>query len=245
MRYLDKIHSPQDLKTLSMNQLNHLSREIRRFMVNSVSKTGGHLASNLGVVELSIALHYCLDSPKDRIIWDVGHQSYVHKLLTGRKDGFSDLRQLGGLSGFPKSSESPYDSFDTGHSSTSISAAYGLAVSRDLLGADYKVVAVIGDGSLTSGLAYEGLNNVGRSKTNMIILLNDNQMSISKNVGALSKYLNRIRITPQYNDAKREIRRVLKSLPVGGIPTKRLIKKIKAQLKYMLLPGALFEEMGF
>jgi len=245
MNYLNTINSPKNLKTMPHEHLRGLAKEIRHFLVRSISKTGGHLAPNLGVVELAIALHYCLDTPNDRIVWDVGHQSYVHKLLTGRRDEFVQLRKFGGMSGFPKASESPYDSFDTGHSSTSISAAYGLAVSRDLLGQSHKVVAVIGDGSMSGGLAYEGLNNVGRSKSNMMIILNDNQMSISKNVGALSKYLNNLRVNESYNDAKKEVRRLLKGVPVAGKPTKRFITKAKARLKYMLLPGALFEHMGF
>ena len=245
MRYLDKIDSPVVLKRLNINQLKVVAREIREFMIQSVASTGGHLASNLGVVELTIALHYCLDSPKDKILWDVGHQGYPHKILTGRKDMFDTLRQFGGLSGFIKSGESPHDAFDVGHSSTSLSAAHGLAASRDLLGQSHNVVVVIGDGSLTSGLALEGLNNIGRSDTNLIVILNDNQMSISENVGALSRYLNDLRSAPTYISAKKDVAEFLQGFPVAGKFTRSFIEKAKGQLKYLLLQGALFEELGF
>ena len=245
MRYLEKINSPADLKKLKIDQLAPLAAEIREFMLTSVSQTGGHLASNLGVVELTIALHYCLNSPQDKIVWDVGHQSYPHKILTGRREQFDTLRQAGGLSGYIKSSESPHDAFDVGHSSTSLSAALGMAISRDLQGAGNKVAAVIGDGSLTSGLALEGLNNIGRSETDIIVFLNDNQMSISENVGALSRYLNDLRSAPTYISAKRDVRKFLKHIPFAGNLTKDLIEKIKDQLKYLLLPGVLFQELGF
>lgn len=245
MRYLDKINSPSALKRLTLPQLKTTAKEIREFMIQYVSETGGHLASNLGVVELTIALHYCLNSPTDKILWDVGHQSYPHKILTGRRNKFNTLRQLGGLSGFIKSAESPHDAFDAGHSSTSLSAAHGLAKSRDLVGGCHKVVAVIGDGSLTGGLALEGLNNIGRSDSNLIVVLNDNQMSISENVGALSRYFNDLRSAPTYISAKNDVRNFLQNIPVAGKLTKSFIEKTKTQLKYLLLPGVLFEELGF
>ena len=203
------------------------------------------MASNLGIVELTLALHYCLDSPGDKIVWDVGHQCYVHKILTGRKDAFSSLRQLDGLSGFPKTSESPHDAFNTGHSSTSISAALGIALSRDLAGDDFKVAAVIGDGSMTGGLAYEGMNNAGGRNANMMVFLNDNQMSISENVGGLSVHLNDIRTNPKYIDAKRSISKALKNVPLLGNPLGRALEKTKDSVRYALLPGIMFEEMGF
>ena len=197
-RFLDNMKFPEDLKSLNYKELEDLGEEIREFLIEKVSKTGGHLASNLGVVELTISLFKSFNIEKDKLIWDVGHQSYVHKILTGRKDGFNKLRQMGGMSGFPKRCESEYDCFDTGHSSTSISAALGMARARDLKKEDYKVVAVIGDGALTGGMAFEALNDVGFNKTNMIIVLNDNQMSIAKNVGGLSKYLGKLRMEPGY-----------------------------------------------
>ena len=245
MKLLDKVNSPGDLKRLKIEHLTPLAAEIRQFMLAAVSQTGGHLASNLGVVELTIALHYCLNSPQDKIVWDVGHQSYPHKILTGRKSQFDTLRQCGGLSGYIKSSESPHDAFDVGHSSTSLSAALGMAISRDLQGATNKVAAVIGDGSLTSGLALEGLNNIGRSDTDIMVFLNDNQMSISENVGALSRYLNDLRSAPTYISAKRDVRNFLKNLPIAGKFTENFIEKTKNQLKYLLLPGILFQELGF
>jgi len=245
MKLLDKINSPQDLKQLKKPQLTPLAAEMRDFILQSVSQSGGHLASNLGVVELAIALHYCLNSPHDKIVWDVGHQSYPHKILTGRRNQFDTLRQLDGLSGYIKSSESPHDTFDVGHSSTSLSAALGMAISRDLQGGTNKVAAVIGDGSLTSGLALEGLNNIGRSDTDIIVFLNDNQMSISENVGALSRYLNDLRSAPYYISAKRDVRKFLKNIPFAGNFTKDFIEKAKGQLKYLLLPGVLFQELGF
>jgi len=201
-RYLDRIKSPDDIKRLNVKELNALSNEIRRFLIKNVSKTGGHLASNLGVVELTLAIAYCFDMPKDKIIWDVGHQTYIHKIITGRKGQFNTLRQFDGLSGFPDPGESEYDVFSTGHSSTSISSAMGIAAARDLNGDKYRVAAVIGDGSMTGGLAYEGLNNVGRSGKNVIVFLNNNQMSISENVGAISKHLNDLRTRPGYIKAK-------------------------------------------
>ncbi|MDD6282506.1 MAG: 1-deoxy-D-xylulose-5-phosphate synthase N-terminal domain-containing protein, partial [Oribacterium sp.] len=196
---LDNIHGPEDLKGLSDNELRELAGEIRNFIIQKTSELGGHLASNLGVVELTIGLFLALDLPKDKIVWDVGHQAYTHKILSGRKDNFDGLRQYGGMSGFPKRNESPYDCFGTGHSSTSISAGLGIAQARDVLHENYTVVSVIGDGALTGGMAYEGLNNAARMKKNFIIVLNDNNMSISRNVGGMSRYLNGIRSDRGYN----------------------------------------------
>ena len=201
-RILDEINSPKDIRKLNKNELKRLARELRVFLVKTVSETGGHLASNLGVVELTVALHYCFNTPEDKIVWDVGHQAYVHKILTGRKERFKTLRKFGGLSGFPKPEESVYDVFATGHSSTSISAALGIACARDIRGGKEKVIAVIGDGSMSGGLAFEGLNNAGLKNTDLIIILNDNNMSISKNVGALSNHFVRLRTTPKYLEVK-------------------------------------------
>lgn len=246
MDILNNINSPDDVKNLSLKDLDILSSEIRRFLVKSISKTGGHLASNLGVVELTLALHYTFDSPRDKIIWDVGHQSYVHKIITGRKEGFKSLRKFGGMSGFPKASESEHDVFEAGHSSTSISAGLGYAISRDLLNDSYNVISVIGDGSITSGLAYEGLNNAGRSETDMIIVLNDNQMSISENVGGITKHLNDIRTAPFYIGAKKDVNNLLNKMPVVGKKLGKFIERTKDSIKhYFLEPGILFEELGF
>lgn len=243
---LKKINTPQDLKNMNLNELRLLAKEIRSFLVKSVSKTGGHLASNLGVVELTLALHYCFDLPEDKIVWDVGHQTYIHKILTGRKEQFSTLRQMGGLSGFPKPSESIYDCFAAGHSSTSISAGLGIAKARDLTGKHYSVISVIGDGSITGGLAYEALNNAGKENTDIIVILNDNQMSISGNVGAVSKHLNHLRIGSTYLTAKEGLKKVMdKAPPVIGKPASFLFEKLRFGAKYLLLPGVLFEEMGF
>ncbi|NLK93621.1 MAG: 1-deoxy-D-xylulose-5-phosphate synthase [Clostridiales bacterium] len=234
---------PNDIKTLSNNETEELGKEIREFLIESVSKTGGHLASNLGIVELTLSIFKSFDIGKDKIIYDVGHQSYVHKILTGRKDKFHKLRQKDGISGFPKRNESEYDYFDTGHSSTSISAALGMARARDIKGEDYSVIAVIGDGALTGGMAYEALNDVGFKKTKLIIILNDNQMSISKNVGGLSKYLNDLRMEPKYNEIKNNINTTLKNSRYG----KGLIKpltKIKDSIKQLVVPSMLFEDMG-
>ena len=242
---LEKINSPAELKKLNIKGLNRLSMEIRGFLIDSISRTGGHLASNLGIVELTLALHYCLDSPEDKIVWDVGHQCYVHKMLTGRRGEFSSLRQLDGLSGFPKTAESPHDCFNTGHSSTSISAALGIAASRDIAGDDFKVAAVIGDGAMTGGLAYEGMNNVCGLNTNMMVILNDNQMSISENVGGLSTHLNNIRTNPKYLGAKRNVSRALNQVPLLGSQVGKALGKTKDSLRHALLPGTMFEEMGF
>ncbi|WP_058485271.1 1-deoxy-D-xylulose-5-phosphate synthase [Defluviitalea phaphyphila] len=244
-KLLDSIISPKDLKKLSIDKLNILAKEIRTFLINSLSKTGGHLASNLGVVELTIALHYCFNSPKDKIIWDVGHQSYVHKILTGRKEKFNTLRQKGGLSGFPKREESIHDIFETGHSSTSISAALGIAAARDLNNEKFSVVSIIGDGSLTGGMAFEALNDAGRTNTNLIVILNDNQMSISPNVGGLSKYLSTIRTGPIYLEVKEDIDHILKKIPGIGKSVAKTVRKTKESIRYLLVPGTLFEELGF
>lgn len=242
---LDVIHSPKDLKLLTPKELNQLSDEIRHFIINVVSKSGGHLASNLGVVELTIALHYVFNSPFDRIVWDVGHQTYVHKILTGRKEQFVTLRHRGGLSGFPKRSESIHDVFETGHSSTSISAALGIARARDIKGEGYHVISVIGDGALSGGMAFEALNDAGHTNTNLMVILNDNEMSISKNVGALSKHLSKIRSNPKYNWMKKGVQNLLESIPLIGKPAARGIEKIKNTFKYLLVPGIIFDEMGF
>ncbi len=242
---LDQIQSTEDLKRLKKQELIRLSREVRQFLLRSVSKTGGHLASNLGVVELTIALEYCFHLPQDKIVWDVGHQSYVHKILTGRKERFDSLRQLDGISGFPKPKESPCDAFATGHSSTSISVAFGMAKARDLLGENYAVAAVIGDGSMTGGLAYEAMNHAGRENTNLMVILNDNQMSIDTNVGAMSKHLNHLRISERYQSVKESVRQLSK-VPVIGKPTVQVLEKVKDSAKSILLEsGVLFEEMGF
>lgn len=240
---LERIQSPEDIKALSTEQLETLAQEIRTFLVEKISHTGGHLASNLGVVELTIALYLAFDLPKDKVVWDVGHQSYVHKILSGRRDLFCELRQYGGLSGFPKRKESPYDSFDTGHSSTSISAGLGLAQGRDLLGEDYSVVSIIGDGALTGGMAYEALNNAARMKRNFIIVLNDNNMSISENVGGMSSYLNGLRTGDGYNDLKKNVVGALERIP-GGQQMINRIKRTKNGIKQLFIPGMLFENMG-
>lgn len=243
MDILNKIKSPIDVKKLSNKELYLVSNEIREFLVSSVSKTGGHLASNLGIVELTLSLFSEFDLNKDKIIWDVGHQSYVHKILTGRKDKFSVLRTHNGMSGFPKRNESQYDFFDTGHSSTSISAALGMARARDLKKEDNKIIAVIGDGALTGGMALEALNDVGFNKTNIIIILNDNQMSISNNVGGISSYLNRMRMKPKYNMLKNEVKSKLSGSEMGeNIALK--ITKVKDSIKQLVVPSMLFEEMG-
>ena len=242
---LKTIHSPEDVKNLSIEQLDHLAKDIRTFLIQSLSQTGGHLASNLGVVELTIALHYVFQSPEDKFIWDVGHQSYVHKLLTGRRAGFKHLRQLDGMSGFPKRKESVHDVFETGHSSTSISAALGMAKARDLKGAQNEVVAIIGDGALTGGMAFEALNNAGRSNSNLIVILNDNEMSISKNVGGIGKYLNKLRSSKDYLRAKEDVEDVLHKIPVVGEHMVSTIKKAKEGVKSFVIENTLFEQLGF
>lgn len=243
MKLLNKLNFPEDLKKLNENDNKVLSEELREFLIDSVSKTGGHLASNLGVVDLTLSLFKAFDFDKDRIIWDVGHQSYVYKILTGRKEGFKGLRQFEGMSGFPKRNESKYDYFDTGHSSTSISAALGIARARDLNKEKYSVIAVIGDGALTGGMALEALNDVGFRKTNIIIVLNDNQMSISSNVGGLSRYLNKLRMAPRYNKLKTDIHASLDTSNLGkNIAGK--ISKVKASIKRLVVPSMFFENMG-
>ncbi|WP_207645824.1 1-deoxy-D-xylulose-5-phosphate synthase [Geosporobacter ferrireducens] len=243
--YLSNISSLSDLKALNDQELHQLTDEIRSFLIENISKTGGHLASNLGIVEMTLALHSVFDSPKDRMIWDVGHQSYVHKILTGRKHLFHTLRKYKGLSGFPKRSESEHDIIDTGHSSTSISAGYGMARARDLKGEDYSVISIIGDGALTGGMAFEALNHAGHSNTNFIVVLNDNEMSISQNVGGLSSYLNRLRTDPAYFKMKGDVENILTKIPAIGKAVFKTAEKAKDSIKYFLVPGILFEELGF
>ncbi len=242
--YLDRINEANDIKNIEPEAYEALAEEIRSFIIHSVSENGGHLASNLGVVELTMALHLCLDFPNDKLIWDVGHQSYTHKLLTGRKADFSGLRTFGGMSGFPKHKESPCDAFDTGHSSTSISAALGYARARDLKGENRTVVAVIGDGSMTGGMAYEALNNVSRLKSNMIIVLNDNKMSISENVGGLSRHLTALRTRESYLDFKIDVEKRLKQIPHVGDSVARSVKKSKDSIRQLLVKGGFFEDFG-
>lgn len=245
MAVLERIDQPADLRKLSLDELNQLAAEVRTVLVNTVSQTGGHLASNLGVVELSIALHLVFDSPKDQIIWDVGHQSYVHKLLTGRRAAFGSLRQYGGLAGFPKRAESQHDLFETGHSSTALSAALGFAISRDLAGRDNQVVAVVGDGAMTGGMAFEALNHIGHLKKHVICILNDNEMSIARNVGAMSHYLAQLRMDRTYTRAKDDLELVLNRIPAVGPGMARVAERLKDAFKYLLVPGMLFEELGW
>ena len=242
--YLDRINEANDIKKIEPEAYDALASEIRSFIIESVSEHGGHLASNLGVVELTMALHLCMDFPNDKLIWDVGHQAYTHKLLTGRKEDFSGLRTFGGMSGFPKHKESSCDAFDTGHSSTSISAALGYARARDLKGEDRTVVAVIGDGSLTGGMAYEALNNVSHLKSNMIIVLNDNKMSISENVGGLSKHLTALRTRESYMDFKMDVEKKLKQIPHVGDSVARSVKKSKDSIRQLFVKGGFFEDFG-
>lgn len=241
---LDKIQKENDIKELEASELPVLAEEIRQFLIETISVTGGHLASNLGVIELTIALHLCLELPKDKIIWDVGHQSYTHKILTGRREGFSLLRKYGGMSGFPKSKESLCDCFDTGHSSTSISAGLGLAQARELTGEDYHVVSVIGDGALTGGMAYEALNNASQLKKNFIIVLNDNNMSISENVGGMNLYLTGFRTADVYRNLKLNVMNSMNRIPVYGQRMVRTIRNAKSSVKQLFVPGMLFEELG-
>jgi len=241
MNLLDKINSPKDLKKLSRSELVTLCDEIRSFIIESVSKTGGHLSSNLGVIELTVALHYVFDCPQDKFIWDVGHQTYPHKILTGRKKKMGSLRALDGISGFPKISESDYDIFGTGHSSTSISAALGMAEALKKKNLDHKAIAIIGDGAMTAGMAFEGLNNAGDSKNNILVILNDNDMSISKNVGALNNYLAKLMSGNLYGSIKRSSKAVLSAIP----PMLEFAKRAEEHVKGMVIPGTLFEEFGF
>ncbi|MEG2451738.1 MAG: 1-deoxy-D-xylulose-5-phosphate synthase [Clostridium sp.] len=241
---LEKINGPEDVKKLNDIQIEELTEEIRTFLIEKISHTGGHLASNLGVVELTIALYLAFDLPTDKIIWDVGHQSYTHKILSGRKENFDGLRQYGGLSGFPKRKESPFDSFDTGHSSTSISAGLGMAMGRDVLGETYSIVSVIGDGALTGGMAYEALNNAARMKKNFIIVLNDNNMSISENVGGMSRYLSNLRAGQGYNELKKSVAGTLSRIPKIGSDLVDTLLRTKNSIKQLLIPGMWFENMG-
>ncbi|NPB09060.1 MAG: 1-deoxy-D-xylulose-5-phosphate synthase, partial [Thermodesulfobacteria bacterium] len=243
-KLLDQINGPEDLKKLKPSQLEKLAEELREVIVNTVAETGGHLAPNLGVIELTIALHYVFDSPKDKIVWDVGHQAYAHKLLTGRRDRFHTLRQYGGIAGFPKRAESPHDIVDVGHSSTSISVGLGIVTAQELLGKEGKVVVVIGDGSMTAGLAFEGLNHAGHLKKDLIVILNDNEMSISPNVGALSSFLSRKLTGPLARRFKRELEGLVSHLP-GGEHLVNVIKKSEDAIKCLLTPGMLFEALGF
>lgn len=241
---LERIQKENDIKNLEENELGILAQEIRQFLIEKISKTGGHLASNLGVVELTMAMHLAFSLPEDKMIWDVGHQAYTHKILTGRKAGFDELRKYGGMSGFPKRKESKCDAFDTGHSSTSISAGLGYVEAREILGEDYRVVSVIGDGSLTGGMAYEALNNASHLKSNFIIVLNDNNMSISENVGGMSKYLDGLRTAHVYTDLKKNVEHTLQRVPGVGKQLASQLKKTKDSIKQLFVPGMLFEDMG-
>ena len=244
-RVLNRITLPHDLKKLSIGEMNDLASDIRGVLIDSVAACGGHLAANLGVVELTIALHYVFNTPDDKIIWDVGHQSYVHKILTGRRERMPELRQFGGISGFPKCEESAYDAFNTGHSSTSISAALGMALARDIQKQKYSVVSVTGDGAMTGGMTYEALNHAGNEGRDLIVILNDNEMSISKNVGAMSSYLNRLRTDPSYTRTKEEVENVLTKIPGIGPNIARAAGRLKDTVKYLMVPGIWFEELGF
>lgn len=243
-KLLQSIDSPSDLKKLTNDELLQVCREIRSYTIEVVSETGGHLAPTLGVVELSVALHKVFDSPKDKIIWDVGHQAYAHKILTGRREALKSIRQYGGISGFCKPNESDHDVYGAGHASTSISAGVGFAVARDLLGEHHQVISVIGDGALTGGLSFEGLNNLGHLRTRMMVILNDNEMSISRNVGAMSKYLSKITTNPLYNRVREELWAITGKLPVGKSTVRTGIRKIEESLKNLLVPGVIFDEMG-
>jgi 1-deoxy-D-xylulose-5-phosphate synthase len=243
-KLLDSINGPEDIKALSFSLLNQLAGELRQEIVTTITNTGGHLASNLGVVELTIALHRVFDSPKDKIIWDVGHQSYVHKLLTGRKDRFSTMRQYGGLSGFTSRGESEHDPFGSGHASTSVSAALGMAIARDLAHDEYHVIAVIGDGAVTAGMAFEALNQAGHLGSRLIVVLNDNGMSISPTVGALAKIMSKVRFDHHYRDAEERSRKIISALPLGK-KIWRLSQRIKSGFKRMVMPSSIWEELGF
>ncbi|AWZ49802.1 1-deoxy-D-xylulose-5-phosphate synthase [Clostridiaceae bacterium 14S0207] len=243
-RTLDNYSNIDDIENMSLEELNCFSKDIRKFLIDKVSKTGGHLASNLGVVELTLSLYKIFNFEQDKIIWDVGHQSYVHKILTGRKEEFENLRKFGGMSGFPKRSESKFDYFETGHSSTSISAGLGIARARDLKKEKYEVISVIGDGALTGGMALEALNDLGYNKTKMIIILNDNQMSISQNVGGVSTYLSKLRTAPMYNKIKNDVNTTLMKIPSVGKDMVSSIQRIKDSVKQLVVPGMFFEEIG-
>src|SRR5512145_258605 len=242
---LPKVNDPADIRKLSLAELNRLAEEIRTLIIHTIAETGGHLASSLGAVELTLALHYVFNTPDDKLIWDVGHQSYAHKIVTGRKAQFNTLRRSGGLSGFPKREESIYDAFNTGHSGTSIAAAAGFAEAQCLKGGRAKSIAVIGDGSMTTGMAFEGLNWTGDRDKDLIIVLNDNEMSISPNVGAMSSYLNRIMTGDRVTKLKAELKSFLKSIPSIGEQIFKFSKQIEESLKTFVVPGAIFEELGF
>lgn len=244
MKFLDTIDCPDDLRKIKIDQLSQVAEEIRQELIDVISVTGGHLAPNLGVVELTMALHRVFDTPKDKIVWDVGHQTYVHKILTRRKKEFKTIRQYQGLAGFPKREESEFDCFNTGHSSTSISAALGFAKAKEITGEDYHVVAVIGDGSMSGGMAYEALNHAGNCDSNLIVVLNDNEMFISQNVGAMSSYLNKIRTAPLYDKKKKDLGRLIGNIPAIGSKMVKAVGKAKDSIKYFLVPGLLFEELG-
>jgi 1-deoxy-D-xylulose-5-phosphate synthase len=242
---LERVNSPEDLRSLSQAKLETLALEIRNLLIETVAKTGGHLAPNLGVVELTIALHRVFNTPKDKLIWDVGHQCYIHKIITGRRESFETLRRFGGISGFPSRDESIYDVFGTGHASTSISAALGLAKARDLNQDNHAVAAVIGDGALTGGMALEALNYAGHIKANIIVVLNDNEMSIAKNVGALSGYLTRLRTDPMYHRSREEFEGLIQKIPAIGPKMFRILDRLKDSVKYLVVPGMFFEELGY
>lgn len=244
-KILDSINSPADIKKLSFSEMEILAGELRDYTIKVVSENGGHLASNLGVVELTLALHRVFETPRDKIVWDVGHQSYIHKIVTGRRDDFATLRKIGGISGFPKRDESVHDAFETGHSSTSISAALGMAKARDLDNEDFSVIAVIGDGALTGGMSFEALNHAGDFPTNLIVILNDNEMSISHNIGGLANYLSRLRTEPAYFKLKGGIEAILNKIPMVGKTMFRIAEDLRDWLKYLVVPGVLFEELGF
>ncbi len=244
MSLLESINSPDDLRKLKKKQLKQLAKEIREFMLDTVSKCGGHLAPSLGAVELAIALHYCYNTPEDKLIWDVGHQAYPHKIITGRRESFHTLRQFGGISGFPRVSESEYDAASTGHASTSISLGLGIAKARDLKKEEFNVVAIIGDGAISGGLAFEGLNNLGTQSTNMTVILNDNEMSISRNVGALSRYLTRIITDKRYNKLKSDVWELLGTLSDVGKKIRDLVHNVDDAVKHLLTPGKFFEDIG-
>ncbi len=242
---LENLEKPEDIKKYSLFELETLAREIRQLIIETVSRNGGHLAPSLGTVELTLALYSVFRFPQDKLIWDVGHQAYTHKIITGRKDRFATLRQKGGITGFPNRFESPYDAFGVGHASTSISAALGMAISRDISGRSNKVIAVLGDGALTGGEAFEALNHAGELGKDLIVILNDNEMSIDKNVGAMSEYLSRIRLAPQYKQAKHDVEELISSIPRIGSKVLKTANQIKDGIRSVLVPGALFEEMGF
>ncbi len=247
MGLLEKIDSPEDLKKLSIDELNQLASEIRRYLIEVLSKNGGHVAPNLGAVELTLALHYVFNSPIDKLVWDVGHQAYVHKIITGRREAFKTIRQYGGISGFLKRDESPHDIFGAGHAGTALSAAMGIAIARDMKGEDWKVVAIVGDGALTAGMALEALNQIGQLKKDMIIVLNDNKMSIDENVGALSNYFARLVTSPVYNKFKEDVWELLGRLPSRylSLRAREVARKIKETLQHFAVPSILFEELGY